>query len=131
MAKQENHEGDIYLVNPKHLIKKKDWGKYINVKNGTINKRLVIVGEQRRGKVAQISNLTTKATPTQITRKQRVRLDKTFPNKNSYADTNTLGKSRLNGKKFKIGRPPLTKAKNILHSEDLKAYKEARKARGR
>lgn len=131
MAKQQNHEGELYLVNPKHLIKKKDWGKYLTAKGNTLNKRLVMVGKQKRGKIAQVSNLTTKATPTQISRNQRVKLSKTFPNKDSYADTNTIGKSRLSGKKFKIGVAPLNKPTKIAHPDDLEKYRKARKARGR
>jgi|SRR5690625_162395 len=131
--KQTNNEGTIYRIAPEHVVKKRDLSKYNKVK-GTkaTNPRPVMVAVQRKGKRVQISEMTTKATQKQIDKKQRVKLDKTYPNKNSYVNTNTIGKSRKTGKNFKVGEPPLTRAQNKkVHSDDLDKFKKARKKRGR
>jgi len=131
--KSKNHEGEIYLVNPKHVVKKKDITQYNHAKGSkSKNKRLVMIGIQRGGKRVQISEITTKATDKQIRRKQKVELSNTKLSKKSYVDTNTIGKSRLTSKNFKVGDQPLKKPiKTKANKEDLKTYKAARKDRGR
>jgi hypothetical protein len=132
-TKKKNHEGEIYYVSPKHIVKKKEFNSYKQSKGGNAsNKRPVVVGVQRKGTKVQISKLTTKASKKQIDKKQKVELKKTFSSSNGYyIDTNTIAKSRLTNKPFEIGKTPLNKTKRDIHQEDLKAYKEARKARGR
>lgn len=131
--KSTNHEGEIYLVNPKHVVKKKDRAQYNRTKGSkSKNKRLVMVGVQRGGKRVQISEITTKATDKQLRRKQKIELSNTKLSKKSFVDTNTIGKSRLTNKNFKVGDQPLKKpVKTKVSKDDLKTYKKARKDRGR
>lgn len=130
--KKKNHIGKIYAVNPKHIVKKRDWESYEKIKGKNANNdRLVMVGVQKKNKKVQVSNLTTKATSDQIDKKHKVRLYETYKNKKSYVDTNTIGKSRLTGKNFKVGQSPLNKPIKKAKDKDIQDYQNARKVRGR
>ena len=130
---QINNEGQIYRVSPEHLVKKRDLDRYNKAKgNKANNPRPVMIAVQRKGSRVQISEMTTKATQEQISKKQKVKLAKTYPNKNSYVNTNTIGKSRKTGKIFKVGEVPLTNLQNKkVNNYDFEEFKKPRKKRGR
>lgn len=128
--KKKSHVGEIYSIDPRHVVKKKNIEKYNKVKSDNkSNNRLVMVSEQRAGKRVQVSQMTTKASEQQLSRKQRVKLEKTYKNKDSYVNTDTQGKSRLTGKNFTIGKDPLLKKQKNAHKDDLLEFQNARKSR--
>lgn len=128
--KVKTHVGEIYAINPKHVVhSSKDYNKAKG--SHAKNKRLVMVGVEKSSKKVQVSNMTTKATKKQVNRKQRVRLSETYPNKTSYVNTDTVAKSKITKKHFKVGIPPLTKPQAKAKPGDIKSYQKARKARGR
>lgn len=128
MAKKKS-EGEIYFVDPRHVVKDKNWSVYSKSKGSEAqNKRPVMIGVQKNSKV-QVSELTTKSTASKLSKDHSVRLKNTFPKKPSFVDTNTIGKSRLSKKPFKLGKDPLTatqKSNLKVHPDDMKKYKEAR-----
>lgn len=128
--KKKNHVGEIYSIDPRHVIKKNELKDY-NKNKGLAknNNRLVMVSEQRAGKRVQVSKMTTKVSDQQLARKQRVKLEKTYKNKDSYVNTDTQGKSRLTGKNFVIGKDPLLKKQKNAHKDDLVEFEKARKSR--
>lgn len=132
-SRKINHEGEIYRIPNEHVVKKSNMKLFKEKKKGTSsNPRPVMIAIQKSGKRVQISELTKQASYEQISKQQRVRLSKTYPNKNSHADTNTIGKSRKTGKNFVIGKDPLIKPDNKkIHKDDMEEYKKARKRRGR
>ncbi|MDZ4195960.1 MAG: hypothetical protein U1C51_01790 [Candidatus Izemoplasmatales bacterium] len=126
-AKQ--HEGEIYLVSPRHVVDKKDIDTYNKLKGDKAkNKRLVMVGVEKSGKKVQLSNMTTKATKKQVDKKWKVPLKNTFNNP-SYVETTTISKSKSTKKPFILGKPPLANNKGMVHNDDLKRYKSAREQR--
>ena len=128
MAKKKN-EGEIYYVDPRHVVKDKNWNSYAKTKgSNALNERPVMIGVQKNSKV-QVSELTSKSTANKLNKDHSVRLKNTFPKKPSFVDTNTIGKSRLSKKPFKLGKEPLTtnKKSNIkVHPDDMTKYKDAR-----
>jgi hypothetical protein len=133
MAKQrkKKHVGEIYYVDPKHLVKSKDWNKYKKSKGNNPNPRPVMVGIENSSKKVQVSQMYSKASPKQVSRNQRIKMDKTYPKKSSYVDTNTMAKSKSSNKKFKIGEDPLLTPTKKADSKDINKYQQSRKKRGR
>lgn len=126
----KKHVGEIYAINPRHIVKNQT--AYNNAKgNQSTNKRLVMVGVEKSSKKVQISNMTTKAKQSELNRYQKVQFNQTYPNKNSFVSTNTISKSNLTKKHFRIGEPPLTKIQRKASPSDITKYQKARKLRGR
>lgn len=126
---KKSHEGQIYLVSPKHVVQKKDLPTYNAVKGKkATNKRLVMVGVEKSGKKVQVSNMSTKATQKQLRMKWKVPLKKSFVSP-SYVDSNTIFQSKLTRKHFRIGEPPLMNPKGVVHQQNLKQYKKVREQR--
>lgn len=130
MAKNKKHIGEIYYVNPRHLIKPSEWSNYV-LKRG-VSKRPVAVTIQNSGKRVQVSQITHQSTQNQIERNQRIKMENTFrTNGTSYLNTDTVSKSKLTKKKFVIGKAPLKKTTKKVDQKDLETYFKARKRRGR
>lgn len=128
----KKHEGEIYLVSPRHVVAKKDIDAYNKLKGDKAkNKRLVMVGVEKSGKKVQLSNMTTKTTQKELVRKQHIKLKYTYPSKESFVETNTTARSKATNKKFRIGSSPLVAPVAKVHDSDLANYKKARKQRKR
>lgn len=129
---RKKHIGKIFYVDFRHIVKPEDW-EYYRSQSGRnpYNGRPVIVAVQRRGKYVQISKITHIATARHLRRFQRVRLQHTFPNENSYADTNTISKSRMTNKKFVVGEAPLRNSRRKANQNDINSFMRYRRYRGR
>ena len=123
--------GNIYYVDPKHLIKPEDMADYSLARN-TNKKRPVMVTVQKRNDGVQISKMTTvKPTKKQIDRYQKVKLDdeSKLKAKDSYLDTRTMSKSEATNKKFKLGEDPLKNSPRKASNNDINNVNKARKKR--
>lgn len=121
--KKQDYLGEIYYVHPKHLVSKKDWKKYAEVKQN-MNLRPVAVTVVKKTSV-QVSKIT-KSKP----RKESyaTKLEYTNLPHESFMDNRTLGKSKKTGKKFKLNENPLlNKSRVKIDSRDLNKHEQARK----
>lgn len=131
LANKKNYVGDIYFIDPKHVVEKNRLNKYVSSKGlKANNKRPVMIGVEKSGKKVQVSDISTKATKNEIKNKLVVELKNTNLKHKSYVDTSTRAKSEATKKHFKVGIPPLIgKSKIKVDSKDIKAYLSARKSR--
>lgn len=128
--KSKSNIGNIYFVDPKHLVKPKDRAAYERARDHT-KKRPIMIAVEKSNSV-QVSQITTvKPTEKQRRRHQMVELENTpaSSGKKNYADTRTIAKSRSTNKKFQIGQDPLNNSKRKVHDEDVKKFQRARKKR--
>lgn len=126
-----NHKGDIYYVDPKHLVKSSDNNEYAKRRDPN-RKRPVIIGEQKKKDIVQVSQLTTQVpTEKQKRRYYIVEMIDTpaKSGKSNYVDTRTIAKSKSTNEVFKIGKEPLIKVKGRISDKDYKSYSDARKRR--
>lgn len=131
---QRLNVGEIYYVHYKHLVRPEGWNNYARNKGPAANNfRPVMVGVQRRGNHVQVSEITHQASSGQLSKHQRVRLSKTFPNQSSYINTDTISRSKLTRQKFAVGQPPLKHnvSARRVQRKDLNNYKRSRRLRGR
>jgi len=127
--KRKSYVGRIYVVEPEHIIKKRDLANYKASKQSSANnKRPVFVSVQRRGKRVQVSSMTSKARLTDISKGYRLKLERTYPNRESYVKTESIGKSRKTGMNFRIDKDPLTRSnlKIQANQEDIVKHQQAR-----
>ncbi len=130
--KEKKHVGKIFAVNAKHVINKNEWSDYKKTKGSKAkNKRLVMVASEKENDIVKIAKMTTKASEEKIKKGLKVRLSKTYPKKKSFVDTDSISKSKLTNKRFKVGETPLTKVQKNVHPDDLSQYQRARKKRSK
>lgn len=131
LKKKKGYVGDIYFIDPSHVVEKNRLQKY-NAMKGTksSNKRPVMVGVEKSSKKVQISDISTKATNAEIKKKLMIPLIYTKMKHKSYVDSSTKSKSELTKKHFKVGEPPLVnKSKIKVDSRDIAEYESSRKKR--
>jgi len=127
--KRKSYIGRIYTIEPEHIIKKRDLANYKTSKQSAANnKRPVLVSVQRTGKRVQVSSMTSKAQPTDIAKGYRTKLEKTYPGRESYVKTESIGKSRKTGMNFMIDKDPLTRSNLKIQAkqEDVGKHQRAR-----
>ncbi|MCU0104726.1 hypothetical protein N7603_03555 [Acholeplasma vituli] len=131
MKKKKGYVGDIYFIDPSHVIEKNRLQKYTEIKGSkSSNKRPVMVGIEKSSKKVQISDISTKATKAEINKKMMVPLKNTKLKQKSYVDSSTKSKSELTRKHFKVGEPPLVnKSKIKVDNRDIAEYELSRKKR--
>jgi hypothetical protein len=131
MKTKKRYVGDIYFVDPIHIVEKHRISQYNKLKGSKAgNKRPVMVGIEKSGNKVQISDISTKAKRHELERNLVVELKNTKLNHRSYVDTSTRSKSELTRKHFKVGESPLVKKSKIkVNSQDIDDYNKARNAR--
>lgn len=134
--KKKKSLGNVYAISPEHIVEKNRLIDYKNTKiargQNPNAKKLVMVGIEKSGNKVQLSDISTKTTQRELSKKQSVKLSESNFNKASYADTSTRSKSEKTRKHFKIGVDPLTRvnqSRTKIHSSDMKKYEDARSIR--
>ncbi|CDR31040.1 Uncharacterised protein [Acholeplasma oculi] len=135
-VKKKKHIGDVYAIPPEHIVEASRIKEYRKIKTSRGQnpdaKKLVMVGVEKSSNKVQLSDVSTKATQRELSKKQAVKLDNSKFKKASYADTSTKSKSEKTRKHFKVGVDPLTKVNRSsikIHSNDMNKYENARSIR--